>query len=392
MFFNPFNAFNIFNDACKYAYGLNNKENENKGNNEMGKYTNGHNFKPSPKSNSQPKTFINNGVTTSNTPLNNFTNDLNKNQKVVPIKSGTTFPKIVSNNNVVETKDLSITVPKKEYQKVVLDKTSHIGNSHLDNQDYSVIGEFEYSGKEYSYAIVSDGCSSSKNSEIGSMILSTVTQKLLKSGLLTHDLLKTNIPEHSRMVLEQLGMSNFSILDATLIVLLINKTDNNFSVYFFGDGFIKIEYKDQTIIKGLEYSLNSPNYISYNLTPDRLNTFSNTEQELIVKTYNININDEYTSKKEVKKSTDSVVFNYSLEGVKTITIMTDGVESLKNIDTNEPVDAVNVIQSITEFKNFGGAFLTRRFNAFKRNVLKGSTVHQDDLTMATAYINSDSEA
>lgn len=380
-FFNP-DPFG-FGKVFKNIYG--NKENENAKGSQMSNHYKNNNKNPNVPI-STKKTFVSGGITTNNTKVNDYTKKINQQVKNQPIAP---FPKIIDNNNVVEVKDLSITVPDKANKRVILDKTSNIGNSHIINQDYASVGSFKYLDKDFSFAIVSDGCSSSENSEIGSMVLTNVTKKLLKSGLLSYDLLKTNIPEHARLVLENLGISDFSVLDATLIILLINETDNRFTVYFYGDGFLKIQYLDQTVIKGLEYSKNSPNYISYNLTPDRLSTYNNYEQSLTVSTYNININNEYTSSKEVKKSTDQVMFQYSLEGVKTISIMTDGVESLKDVNTSESEDTVNVIESITDFKNFNGNFLVRRYNAFKRTVLKTSIVHQDDLTIATAYINNE---
>lgn len=150
-------------------------------------------------------------------------------------------------------------------------------------QDYA----YSFSSGDLSVAIVSDGCSSAPNSDVGARLLT------LTAGHLISQQLPNFLDDNPAMTVEQLrsGLEAFLItqlnglfaalnhgaflgpllLDCTLLIAVRYK--ERAFVFMYGDGFVGVEYLDGTFeltrreytatFDGVEHS--APNYLAYKL-------------------------------------------------------------------------------------------------------------------------------
>jgi len=137
------------------------------------------------------------------------------------------------------------------------------GASHTICEDYILSGMLPRP-----YIIISDGCSSSDNTETGARILSHLAKQYLNYRADYLDDIEKNemgnwIAHNAEMVARQLGLPT-SCLDATLIVAI--KEEFQIRVIFFGDGFvygISRDLKMDTLLDEIKYTNNAPYYLSY---------------------------------------------------------------------------------------------------------------------------------
>lgn len=252
-----------------------------------------------------------------------------------------------------------------------------IGKSHKICEDYVVSGT-----DPIPHIIVSDGCSSSKGTDMGSRILCFLAKQYLiqRKNYLNHldsDMMGQWIINNAELTAKQLGLDRSS-LDATLIVAIV--IEGRFEAHIFGDGAIisKSSFGNYSIHE-VSYTPNAPYYLSYLVDPSRDEQYHSMKVKKFIK-------------KTTTCSPDSTSFewaydnpfnlSFGLEGWKSIAVCSDGIESF--LESNEPVEIEKAIEPFLAFKNTKGEFLKRRAGSKKgaMNELKESGVENfDDLSM-----------
>lgn len=258
-----------------------------------------------------------------------------------------------------------------------------IGKQHKICEDYIISGV-----KPVPFIILSDGCSSSKNTEMGARILCYLAKQYLdyrKNELNDLDYKKMGnwIIHNAEMSARQLGLDTTS-LDATLIVSFL--IDDMIKIYIYGDGCVVLQESSDIVIKTFEFSDNAPYYLSYLIDDYRFGLYRerNPHKKLISK-YSItgehNISDEYAYDEPV---VIQVPATYN-----SILITSDGLESFITEDpANQRVlNAFEVIHGFLAFKNIKGEFLKRRLKRHMSDLQKLGIGHYDDLSIG-AYINT----
>lgn len=288
---------------------------------------------------------------------------------------------------------------------MITDSAFYIGTTHKICQDYAI--------STIGTAILSDGCSSSKNSDIGARILSRVAYD---QGTIFDDLHNFNEKEciyQARPIVKMLNLSN-ECLDATLLIVKSNSV--GIQALCCGDGIIAIGTKDKhTIIIDCTYTDSYPFYMNY-LCRQSLNTlYDGLEDRYVDWTENHNkrlINQtvldpkkEIISAKIVEENQrlyDSIglirVLDYSTlieiaDGnlVEYVAIMSDGVHSFYETVTtetskvNNPISYLDVLRDLLSFKSFYGDFVQRRVNKFRKSCKKKNWVNVDDVSLATLH-------
>jgi hypothetical protein len=142
-----------------------------------------------------------------------------------------------------------------------------IGSSHRVCEDYALAGQYE----DMAYAIVSDGCSSSENSDVGARLLSHIAKGALiclkGRGLLDNALFPDTFRElvvgKSIEIKKSLGLST-DAFDATLLVSIVY--NNKVTYLGWGDGYFILVIDNNSIIAyDIKYSSGAPYYISYEM-------------------------------------------------------------------------------------------------------------------------------
>lgn len=255
------------------------------------------------------------------------------------------------------------------------------GANHNMCEDYILSGTLPIP-----YIIISDGCSSSSNTETGARILSHLAKQYLKYRAdYLEDLDKNEmgdwIAHNAEMVARQLGLPT-SCLDATLIVALMNEIE--VTIHMFGDGFIygisKDEERIKTHLDEVIYTNNAPYYLSYRIDPERDELYHEMHNDVsLVTNYKGGGQDSYSFAYD-----SPLTISLSRSLFKTIIVSSDGLGSFILPDSKgqikkDPMELMNV--HFSTFKNTTGEFLKRRCARAIQRFEKSGVIHFDDFSM-----------
>lgn len=260
------------------------------------------------------------------------------------------------------------------------DSAFYIGKTHQVCQDYAK----HFPG----IAVISDGCSSSSNTDWGARLLTlTASQELLTSEFNPNSVI-TKTERHA----SGLGLET-TCLDATLLYALVK--DGSYKLRCFGDGvFAKIR-KDGTVeISEIEFSSGAPYYLSYQLSETRLKQYlEKFGFNKIIKQYTIL--DGKIKNFMVTEDQDPSILGFSETGsIKdyvALVVMSDGILSFQQSTTTEtskvvaPIKIEEVLVQALGFKNYFGSFVQRRMQAFRKECEKKNWFATDDLSMGAVY-------
>ena len=264
-----------------------------------------------------------------------------------------------------------------------VDHFLRIGTIHKICEDYIISG-FD----PIPFVILSDGCSSSYNTDMGSRILTHLAKEYLKNEIHDLDRLDYNkmgnwIIHNSGSIIRTMGLDK-SCLDATLIISYI--FNDLIYTYMYGDGFlITINLEDRISFFEVLYGNNAPYYLSYKIDSKRDNLYKNINP---TKTVNYTIPNNI---KESKIYCVSTLESYNSDFIKilpisdykSVFIASDGLTSFIN-ENGEKYDIDKVLEEVTSFKNIKGEFIKRRMGSKKGviNTLQAKGIsHYDDLSI-----------
>ena len=139
-----------------------------------------------------------------------------------------------------------------------LDMYQETGKNHFICEDYIL--------KSDDYIIICDGCSSSKNTDIGARLLAISAKKVIDyyNETINNDYVKFG---NQTLILAKLACLNLGLnvdcLDATLIVMRI--IDDTIKVLMYGDGIIFEKNQAGLLIKEIAFDNNMPFCLSSSL-------------------------------------------------------------------------------------------------------------------------------
>jgi hypothetical protein len=256
-----------------------------------------------------------------------------------------------------------------------------IGHGHRTCDDFAFTRSFpvDFAGfKKMNISIVADGCSSSKNSDIGSRLICSKIINNFHQGYVAFPICVGYFINacYEEVYKEYHAIYGDSFLDCTL---LIATTESNITkVYMIGDGCILYQKKDGNEVYSMrEFENNAPAYFSYILNKERQNNyldFSHYYTDTLVS------NNCLTIKKDTTKvsMTDIPIQEYSFnhEDTKYLMLFTDGLNSF--VDTSK--DFSYYAQKMLDIKNENGVFLQRQVQGICRIEEKLNNFHEDDLS------------
>lgn len=254
-----------------------------------------------------------------------------------------------------------------------LDTFLEIGNQHKVCEDYIVAGY-----DPAPYIILSDGCSTANNSEMGSRILCHLAKQYLKynkDDLYDIDYWKLGqwVIHNAEQTVRQLGLS-ISCLTATLIVAYY--LDGEVRIMMYGDGsYIKMFDNENFDLTSVEYSGNAPYYLVYEIDTFRNDLYM---QKSPTKQIKYTYTDGSTSIEEFAYDHPFDI-SFRMNTMEGILIASDGIDSFLQATT--PIPATDVIPSFIAFKNLKGEFLKRRLNKQMKVYGRDNIGHFDDLSV-----------
>lgn len=281
--------------------------------------------------------------------------------------------------------------------KFSTDHYFHIGSAHYSSgkpcQDYSMSG----SNETLACAIVSDGCSTGRHTDVGSRILTLSTLQAIRDhvkasgGALNTAVVSITSRQQqiigtSRLIL---GLERSDMLATCGYVYL---TQHGGYVHIQGDGVLALEYRNGEILMvRYEWADNTPFYPSYG--DGDLNKFmeahgGNLDAERLSSTMvfqNQNgIYAEVDSKKySLRQGLEGVVFNIlekDLEQIEFVAVFSDGVTQIDHVDWKEAVS------DFLSFKNTAGDFAKRRMIRGIKDMQQTGKGPVDDISYAVVRI------
>ncbi len=277
-----------------------------------------------------------------------------------------------------------------------------IGSTHSICQDYGRHGNDALGNP---YVIISDGCSSSVETDIGARLLVLAAEKNI--NMLTFkaedeaEFLKNSVLLAAKWA-KEMSLPEICI-DATLATAKIH--DGLVSVMIHGDGQAIF---GKTTENGLHLEVydvstthNFPFYPSYMLKPERLKSMPATN-EMAVSLYEIHEEKALFPQKSYGRFYPAHGWNDEpldpdfrkyfhqtcmLDRFDFVALTTDGVNSFltqKESTTskeNESIDGDFILPDLVGFKNFNPGFVQRRLQKFDKEIKAKGWQHYDDLTI-----------
>jgi len=280
------------------------------------------------------------------------------------------------------------------------DSAFAIGKRHEVCQDYA---KAEVDG-EWGKAWVSDGCSSSPDSDIGARLMVLSARQSFRAMLETGWNLKTSSPEEigmmtmcsARTSANGLGLSP-EVLDATLLSIMCDGEYVCLSA--FGDGVLFLKWEHgSTKCLDIELTNGYPDYLSYRFDKERRNKYDSvwvdTKANKLVRdmswldgkleNYQERGFDPHNGYGEIHQIKQGVA------KLELAAVMSDGVKSFyrrsKN-GANEVVPLSEVLESLMNFRLHSGRFVQRRLNAFLKDAAVKGWEHHDDISIAAIHFS-----
>ena len=254
-----------------------------------------------------------------------------------------------------------------------------IGKSHTVCQDYARAGTFRAGpdGSNFACALLSDGCSSSPDSDIGArlVVLSTMGYLADGLGLTTLD----SIMGTARKGLPR-GLTDTS-LDATLLAARWD-AETDPIVRALGDGVVVFKCKgDFTVIHDIDAG-NFPPYPSYLLDDSRMRVFEKTGHVRVDRYVQGELEDNVLL--SGSECFQGLLFRPPPEAeLEAVFLLSDGVHSFQHTETFEPIPMLEIVGKLMDIKSYTGAFVERRCKFFEhREMPKLKWQHTDDFSMA----------
>jgi Protein phosphatase 2C len=254
------------------------------------------------------------------------------------------------------------------------DATINMGSTHSICQDYVIARN--------NYVILSDGCSSSPDTDIGARLLVKALDRLLKNPTDIEALHK----DAARIALDWANMIALppQSVDATL--LSIHVTGEDLIIACSGDGVIILESQAGVLDV---YSISSPSgypfYASYVHQPDRLS-------ELVTNDRHTKTIKDFRSNTVTTSDSLTVTFKLNVADYKYVAVASDGMNSFFHTQqaTNgkrvEPLSLPDVLNEFWSFENTHGAFVERRMKRFKKDTHAKGWQHADDLGIGVIHL------
>lgn len=255
------------------------------------------------------------------------------------------------------------------------------GRTHAVCEDYAIA--------RMAFAAVSDGCSSSANTDWGARFIArAASMQYAEARQLTEEaeLSGTGIAiraYHMRMACGLHGTA----LDATLLAAY--RTDDVVEVRAWGDGIIAARLREtgEWEYNIIEYLHNAPAYLSYLLDSDRMGEYlSQTGAKRTVSTH---LPDGLVSSDEHEGFPhNGDGFTFETRHYDVVALLSDGAQTFQRTVGRSPVHVTTAqaLEHLLDIRGTVGEFVTRPVKAFltKHNPKEG-WYHTDDLAVAALY-------
>lgn len=251
-----------------------------------------------------------------------------------------------------------------------------MGKTHTVCQDYAAT----HNKDNMVFLAVSDGCSSSPDTDFGSRILvkKAIALTIESDNCLPPTILAAGI-DNAR---KTLGLPK-NCLDATL--MFAQQSNDEVVINVWGDGVVHVKYKSgRTETFDIEFLDNTPAYFSYWAYGFMAESFLSKHGNRIVHTWQDG-KPNGDIQAPALKTQYNLESRFFLDEVESVFLLSDGVKSFCRMVNGawEPIPLNEVLEQITAVKNCNGEFMVRRMRKFLYDFCpKNGWIHEDDVSVA----------
>lgn len=284
--------------------------------------------------------------------------------------------------------------------KMNTDSFFAIGQKHVvagkPCQDYAMSDEQDEG--RIAFAVVSDGCSSGRNTDIGARLIVLATMQAIREywseNMMIMPWMTEWISKQRAHIIEKidLGLSIDDLL-ATSIYAFLNY-DGGFVrglVCVQGDGVVAVKYRDGSVsMMRFDWPNETPFYPAYK--GSRLNNFiQNHGGDLCAK---VVTEEKWLMDRDGNFSNREDIFHSmkdGIDGIKKSFVITDEIEYVAifsdGVTRVTSVDWKDATRSFMSFKNNAGEFAKRRMIAGIKDSMKIGKGPFDDISYAVIHLN-----
>lgn len=284
------------------------------------------------------------------------------------------------------------------------DSYFEIGSAHVVCEDYALSGVHE----DLAYAIVCDGCSSSKHSDVGARLLAHIAKDALiymhqRKHLYDREFIENKFKDTFQEIIlkkcievQQTLKLDIYAFDATLLLTAV--INGEVTIMFGrGDGyFVRRMHNGDIVTFGFKYASNAPFYLSYDMFFERERSyheqFGAAPVTLTLKgngTHEVNQSSVLRYDQAILCET----YYSSSSQIAQIGVTSDGVDTYEmppdegfcgDLEPNGIIklDPTEMMLEMTNYKNPVGEFVKRRLTKMRKDSLQKSILHQDDISFA----------
>ena len=273
---------------------------------------------------------------------------------------------------------------------MIADSAFAIGKRHEVCQDYT---QTEIDGG-WARAFVSDGCSSSKDSDIGSRLLVLSAKQSIRAMLDSGADPFSADPNDMGLIAISGAMMSAKVLDLpleTLDATLLSIVTNGEQVILsaFGDGVLVLTWDNsRRRCVDIEFSNGYPDYLSYRIDKDRRAKYDKLYQGGIARISEYGVVEETKGIELHRAYEETFHCVWGTNRLVAAAVLSDGVRSFykrSESGANEPVPLDEVLGNLLDFKLFSGRFVQRRLNRFLKDAAARGWEHHDDIAVAAIY-------
>lgn len=259
-----------------------------------------------------------------------------------------------------------------------------MGSSHQVCQDYAVSGESD--GRPY--AVVSDGCSSSPDTDFGARFLVRATQRRIGSIANGYFLDATIAIVSDAMAMARQADLSRRAIDATLLCASFD--GHLVRVGQTGDGVVAARRRDGSFVyHETSFDQGAPYYLSYLLNDADWALYRRMVGWKTLTSRDNVVGQGWAASRHATTTIDEMrpvqSFRFGVEEFDVVLLLSDGCQSFtKGV---EPVPLESVLEQVFALKSLTGEFLTRRCGAFlQRFCVQNDWKHHDDFSVAGIYL------
>lgn len=249
-----------------------------------------------------------------------------------------------------------------------------IGFTHTVCEDYATQGN-----TPTPFIVLSDGCSSSDNTDVGARLLTLTTKSLLENANdwpWDYSQFGHKLIDKAKTVIKEMKLP-LSVLHATVMLAFLDQEQDNIMVYVYGDGCLLLKDHNGNV-RTIEIAFvhNAPYYLSYWGNQDVFLEY------MMYESYSLILRDSAKGKSKPKLFNSPLIFRFPLKEFKTVAIASDGVGQCLDIRRRTKLTVNEVANDLLAFPNTSDEFIKRHLESTLKKYAIAGFYPLDDLSIA----------